>query len=154
MFHLPYLSRGTLSKFPFPPITQPLLALAVDFAHPPTGTPAPATATDFMKPRAVMALQIIRSESLTEFLLRGLVKDEKGELSLPAKGSVSDEEVREISPLHLLRAGKVVYPPVYQILGTEDECFGVEHVVDFDAALKERGVESPRCDSGWEGPCF
>ena len=89
-----------------------------------------------------MALQIFKTETIAEFLLRGLLKTENGELTLPEKGSVSDEEIEEISPLHILREGKVRYPPTYQILGREDECFGVEHVVDFDETLRKNGGES------------
>ena len=85
---------------------------------------------------------MFKSEIIAEFLLKGLLKSPSGSLSLPAKGSMNENEVNEISPLHLLESGKVVYPPVYQILGAEDECFEVSHVTEFDAALKKKGLES------------
>jgi acetyl esterase/lipase len=142
MLHLPFISRGAPFEFPLPPVTPEMLALSTDFTKPPTGTPAPIAPADFMKPRGLMELQIFKTETITEFLLRELLKTENRELSLPEKGSVSDGQIEEISPLHIVREGKVRYPPTYQILGREDECFGVEHVVDFDGALREKGGES------------
>lgn len=55
---------------------------------------------------------------------------------------MSKEDVEGISPLHLLESGKVRYPPVYMVIGTEDEVFDTSHVTEFDAALKKRGIES------------
>jgi hypothetical protein len=46
-----------------------------------------------------MILTIIRNAMLREYLLRGLIRGEDGKLRFPERGSVSKEEIDEISEL-------------------------------------------------------
>lgn len=142
MLNLHYPDRGALSKAPLPPMAPEILALATGFSNPPTATPVSITPKDFFKPRALMSIVTFKTEVMAEFLLQRLIINKNGELALPSKGSATEEEVRRISPLHLLESGKVTYPPIFQIIGTEDEMFEVSPLAEFDAALKERAIES------------
>jgi hypothetical protein len=45
-----------------------------------------------------MILTIFRKALLREYLLRGLVRSEDGKLRLPEQGSVTKDEIDEISP--------------------------------------------------------
>ncbi len=94
---LPYLGRGRLSGLQIPDCTSELLAKATDFTNPPTEVGVPVTSEDYVKPRGVMSLHLFRKALLAEFLTEGLVRGKEGELGLPEKGMVGEEEVKKIS---------------------------------------------------------
>lgn len=57
-------------------------------------------------------------------------------------------------PLHLLRKGIVErYPPVYQMLGTNDWLFEMTQMTEFAAELQNRGIdnEMKKIDGGEHG---
>ena len=151
---LPSLHSDRLSKLNLPPCTPELLNAGTYYDHPPTEFPVVHKPEDYKRPRTVMILTIFRKALLREYLLRGLVRGEDGKLRLPEQGSVTKEEIDEISPsfLPLLSpASKSIplthvtgpfaltktinYPPTYQIMGANDDVFELSHAIKFHSAL-------------------
>jgi hypothetical protein len=118
MHSLPYLNRGRLPLLQDPRITPEIIAAAFDYNNPPSERAIPTKIEDYTQPRALVGLKVFKSAIITEFLLRGPVKKERGKLrtiarflfrglvkkessklSLPKKGCVSREEIDEISEL-------------------------------------------------------
>jgi acetyl esterase/lipase len=127
---------------PCAPCTPELLDEATDYRNPPTEIALPATEKDYRRPRQFISLTFFRDAIVSEFLLRGLVKGEDGTAALPQKGSVSVEEIDDISPLHL--CSRYQFPPVYQAIGTSDEIFSVNHIHEFHAALRAQGIPTEK----------
>jgi hypothetical protein len=86
-----------MAKLNLPPCTSELLAAGTHYDHPPTEFAVPSRTDDFRRPRSVMIFSIIRKALLREYLMRGLVRGEDGKLRFPEIGSVSKEEIDEIS---------------------------------------------------------
>jgi hypothetical protein len=99
MHNLPYLNRGHLSvaNCPLPDCTAELLASATDYENPPSGFAIPRAAEDYKRPRRYFGLHIFREAVICEVLKRGLVRGEDGKLSLPKKGSLTEQEINDIS---------------------------------------------------------
>ncbi|KAN0102844.1 alpha/beta-hydrolase [Hyaloscypha variabilis] len=130
---LPSLHSDRLSKLILPPCTSEFLAAGTYFDQPPTEFPVVQKPEDYKRPRTGMVLTIFRKALIREYLLRGLIRGEDGKLRLPERGSVTKEEIDEISPLELSK--KYKYPPTYQIMGANDDVFELSHAVKFHSAL-------------------
>lgn len=103
-FHsLPWLNRGRLARMQCKPCTPSLLAEATDYHNPPTELALPASAKDLQRPRMSISLTFFREAILPEFLLKGLVRDENGNLAMPKKGCVSKKEIDGISKFSISR---------------------------------------------------
>lgn len=165
MHSLPYLER--FSKRSTLPCTPDVLAAATNYNRPPTEQ-AIVTDEDYAKPRSVMGMTVFRKSIITEFLIKGLVRQEDGTLRLPEPGSVRKEEVDAISkypfisahnfsfsillpkprrccllmletgPLYLCK--HVVYPPTYLLHGTADDVFDTSHIHSFHRALEAQSI--------------
>jgi hypothetical protein len=163
---LPSLSSDRLSKLNLPPCTSELLAAETYYDHPPTEFPVVQKPEDYKRPRTVMILTVFREALLREYLLRGLTRSGDDKLRLPERGSITKEEIDEIStsplpfpslpfppfphssqtaltlekgPLELSKNHK--YPPTYQIMGANDDVFELSHAVKFHAALGRSGSQ-------------
>jgi acetyl esterase/lipase len=121
-----------------PPCTPTLLADGTDYLNPPTEIALAVTEKDYQRPRQFISLNFFREALVSEFLLRGLIKNPSGELCFPERGCVTSQEIDEISPLQL--AKKIRYPPLYQAMGTADEIFEVSHIHNFHSTLKSQGI--------------
>lgn len=97
MNRLPSLSSDRLSKLNLPPCTSGLLAAETYYDHPPTEFPVVQKPEDYKRPRTVMILTVFRKALLREYLLRGLTRGEYGKLRLLERGSITKEEIDEIS---------------------------------------------------------
>ncbi|KAH8812928.1 Alpha/Beta hydrolase protein [Xylogone sp. PMI_703] len=100
---------------------------------------------DFMSLRSILGLVLFRKGLVPEFLLRGIIDgEEHGSKRLPEKGCVTEEEIKEISPIyfpdHLFADS--IWPPTYQYIGSMDEAFEESHVITFDEKLKKNGIPS------------
>lgn len=118
--------------------TPEWLAAGTDYANPPTEIKLALTEQDLQRPRHSISSTFFRESIVTEFLLRGLIRGSNGNLYLPERGSVSREEIDDISPLQLCT--KYRYPPIYHAMGTADAIFDLSHVFDFHAALEAQGI--------------
>ncbi len=97
-FHsVPHLRRGRISRIAVQRLTPELLAEATDYHHPPTEIEIAITEADLQKPRHQISVNFFRSGLVTEFLLRGLVRDQSGKLRFPERGCVTKGEIDEIS---------------------------------------------------------
>ena len=94
---LPSLHSDRLSKLILPPCTSELLTAGTYYDSPPTEFPVVQKTEDYKRPRTVMVLNIFRKALLREYLLRGLVRGEDGKLRLPERGSITKDEIDEIS---------------------------------------------------------
>lgn len=94
---LPSLHSDRLSKLMLPPCTPELLTAGTYFEQPPTEFPVVQKPEDYKRPRTVMVLSIFRKALLREYLLRGLTRTEDGKLKLPERGSITKQEIDEIS---------------------------------------------------------
>lgn len=94
---LPSLHSDRLSKLLLPPCTPELLTAGTYYDHPPTEFPVVQKPDDYKRPRTQMVLTIFRKALIREYLLRGLVRGEDGKLRLPERGSITKEEIDEIS---------------------------------------------------------
>ena len=108
-----------------------------------------------------MGQHIYRNAILAEFLVRGLIR-EKGGLRLPVKGEATSEEVDQISTIpfsfrlysyHIPNshtnvigpvqiATKFQYPPVYQMLGSDDWLCQLSHMHELKEVLDSQGVSN------------
>ncbi|KAH8811042.1 Alpha/Beta hydrolase protein [Xylogone sp. PMI_703] len=144
------LIGGQLPELIIPEDAPPELLEAVIQKPPPTHIPSPRRLEDFLSPRSVLGLVSFRKGVITEFLLRGLVKGKNGVLKLPEKGSVGENEIKSISPIHFPDSLFVSpdlktlpkWPPTYQYIGSLDEAFDESHVLLFDKKLKKHGIPS------------
>ncbi|KAL2067735.1 hypothetical protein VTL71DRAFT_15831 [Oculimacula yallundae] len=132
--HLPYQQRGRFSQRCNLLCTSETLAAATEYSHPPTETMIGRKD----HPRGTMARQIFEQGLIAEFLIKGLLRERDGTLRLPEQGSVSKEEIDEISPLHILETTS--YPPTYQVMGDNDDVFDATHVDDFHTALTAQSI--------------
>lgn len=101
MHNLPYLNRGRLSvaNCPLPDCTAELLASATNYKTPPSEFKIPRSKEDYEHPRRYLGLHIFREGVVPEVLLKGLVRRGDGKLRLPEKGSVTKQEIDNISKL-------------------------------------------------------
>jgi hypothetical protein len=97
MYKLPALHSDRMAKLNLPPCTPELLAAGTHYDHPPTEFAVPQRTDDYKRPRSVMIFSVIRKALLREYLMRGLIRGEDGKLRFPEIGSVSKEEIDEIS---------------------------------------------------------
>jgi len=125
--------------------TPALLAAATNYEQPPSDLVL--SSTDTTHPRRHMGQHIYRKELLAVFLLRGLVYEDSNEISglrLPERerDNVTAAEIDSISPLAIVTQSQAEYPPVYQMLGTDDWLCQQSHMTEFAAALTEKGVKN------------
>ncbi|KAL5319399.1 hypothetical protein ACEPPN_012451 [Leptodophora sp. 'Broadleaf-Isolate-01'] len=139
---LHYQQRGRFSKRCSLPCTSETLAAATNYAQPPTETKVGQFGQDNYRPRSIMARHLFERGIIAEFLVKGLLRQSDGSLRLPEQGSVSKEEIDEISPLYLCKHHD--YPPVYQVMGTTDDVFDTLHVHDFHAALHALAIPAEK----------
>ena len=99
---LPSLHSDRLSKLILPACTSEFLAAATYFDQPPTEFPVVQKPEDYKRPRTGMVLTLFRKALIREYLLRGLVRGEDGKLRLPERGSITKDEIDEISMSPLL----------------------------------------------------
>jgi hypothetical protein len=99
MYALPSLHSDRFARLILPSCTSEVLAAGTSYDQPPTEFSVPQRTDDYRRPRTVMFLTILRKAMLREYLLRGLIRGEDGKLRLPERGSVSKEEIDEISGL-------------------------------------------------------
>lgn len=137
---MPFLSRGRFSTLELPPCTDTLLSSAINFAHPPTEQPILTAKECCNNPRAILFRSLYMEGKLLNLLLRGVEKGADGKLALPINAAISPEEVQKISPLDLCQVYR--YPPLFQVIGDNDEFFDTRHVTEFDAALRKQGIQS------------
>lgn len=99
MRNLRFLNRGRLSdtSCTIPNCTPEFLASATDYTNPPSGFANPLSEGDYKRQRRYLGLRIFREGIVSEVLLRGLVRGEDGKLGLPEKGSVTEQEIYDIS---------------------------------------------------------
>ncbi|OBT59948.1 hypothetical protein VE03_10333 [Pseudogymnoascus sp. 23342-1-I1] len=153
MHNIPFLNRGRLStaRCPIPNCTPVFLASATDYENPPSGFEILQNAEDYERPRRYLGLRIFREGIVSEVLLRGLVKDEDGKLRLPEKGSVTEQEIDDISPYHICTKN---YPPTCLVMGTEDEVFDLSHMLDFGKKLKCYDIQCEMIKAEGQGHAF
>ncbi|KUJ11618.1 alpha/beta-hydrolase [Mollisia scopiformis] len=138
MRRVPYLRRGRLSQCDAPSCTPEVLAAATNYGKPPTDMGCSNIPLGFSTPRSQINLMMFREGLSAEVLLKGLIRGEDGALRMPDKGSVTSEEIDEISPLQLCQ--RIRYPPIYQVIGTSDDIFDTYHVTEFHDALTAQGI--------------
>lgn len=97
MHSLPYLQRFSNLKMSNLACTPDVLAAGTRYDDPPSEWKIPSGPGDYIKPRSLMGIHIFHRGIIAEFLIRGLSRHEDGTLSLPERGSVSEEEIDEIS---------------------------------------------------------
>ncbi|KFY67205.1 hypothetical protein V496_01684 [Pseudogymnoascus sp. VKM F-4515 (FW-2607)] len=150
MHDIPFLNRGRLSiaECLIPNCTPDFLASATDYENPPSGFEIPRNAEDYERPRRHLGLRIFREDVVSEVLLGGLVKGEDGKLRLPEKGSVTEQEIDDISPYHTCTKN---YPSTCLVMGTKDEVFDLSHMLRFGEKLKGYGVPCEMIKAEGEG---
>ena len=92
-----YQQQGRFSKRCSLPCTTETLAAATNYAQPPTEKKISQTAQDKYAPRNIMARHLFERGIVAEFLVKGLVRGTDGSLAFAEKGSVSKEEIDDIS---------------------------------------------------------